>query len=132
MFWVALSVLVMSMTGLGDDTRFFLQFLASLEEAAQSEVKDQERVQEVMRVAAETRVAFRQTRETFGSVGDCFEQLDRDFRATEADYTSCGRADEDALYQAGEALIEARRKFHAVTTPEERARIRERVLAAAK
>ena len=70
MFWVGVSLLVMSLTGLGDDTRSFLRFWQKLQKTAEAEVPEPKRKAEVTAAFDQTRHAFQTQRETLKKVGD--------------------------------------------------------------
>jgi hypothetical protein len=128
MFWVGVSLLVMSLTGLGDDTRGFLRFWEHLQQTAEAEVADPKRRAEITRAFAATSEGFEAQRTTLKKVGDCVEKLDRRYEANQAEYMACLELGSDAMTQAADVLVESRHRFRAATTDEERARIRDQVL----
>lgn len=128
MFWVGVSLLVMSLTGLGDDTRSFLRFWQRLQKAAEEEVVDPKRQAQVTAAFNATREGFKAQRETLRKVGDCVEKLDRTYDVSEKDYQACAAHGAGAVGTAGEVLVSSRQRFRDATTEEERARIRARVL----
>jgi|GEM_PF-1006072 hypothetical protein len=128
MFWVGVSLLVMSLTGLGDDTRSFLRFWQKLQKTAEAEVPEPKRKAEVTAAFDQTRHAFQTQRETLKKVGDCVEKLDRTYEVTEAEYQACAALGASALETSAEVLVESRARFRQATTEEERARIRAQVL----
>jgi len=128
MFWVGVSLLVMALTGLGDDTRSFLRFWQRLQKAAEAEVTDPKRKAEVVRAFEATRSGFKTQRETLRVVGDCIEKLDKTYEASADAYRACAKLGDGAVMTAADVLVDSRTRFRAATTDEERARIRARVL----
>ena len=128
MFWVGVSLLVMSLTGLGDDTRSFLRFWERLQATAEAEVADPKRKAEVVGAFNATSAGFKAQRATLKTVGDCIEKLDRRYEAKQEDYMACTALGSDALETAANVLIDSRQRFRAATTEQERARIRDQVL----
>jgi hypothetical protein len=128
MFWVGVSLLVMSLTGLGDDTRSFLRFWQKLQKTAEAEVPDAKRKAEVTASFEQTRQAFQAQRDTLKKVGDCIEKLDRTYEVTEAEYQACAALGSRALETSAEVLVQSRARFRGATTEAERTRIRTQVL----
>lgn len=128
MFWVGVSLLVMSLTGLGDDTRAFLRFWQRMQDAAEDQVADPARKAEVTAALGATRKAFEVQRERLEVVADCIERLDRSYQVSRAQYEACVQSESGILDSSAEALIAARARLHAATTESERARIRAQVL----
>jgi hypothetical protein len=128
MFWVGVSLLVMAMTGLGDDTRSFLRFWQRLQKSAESEVADPKRKAEVVAAFTATRDGFKAQRESLRVVGDCIEKLDRTYEVSQAEYEACAALSHGAVMNSAEILVASRARFRAATTESERARIRARVL----
>lgn len=129
MFWVGVSLLVMALTGLGDDTRSFLRFWQRAQKAAEAEVQDPARKAEVVASFELARDGFKAQRETLRQVGDCVEKLDRTYEVTQQQYEACAALGTGAVPAAAEVLIASRMRFRAATTEDERARIRAQVLS---
>lgn len=128
MFWVGVSMLVMALTGLGDDTRSFLRFWEHLQQSAAEQVVDTGRRTEVTTALDATRQAFVTQRERLRQVGDCLERLDRSYEVSARQYEDCAALSRGVLEHSAEALIASRARFQAATTEAERARIRAQVL----
>ena len=128
MFWVGVSLLVMSLTGLGDDTRSFLRFWEKLQQTAEGQVSDSKRKAEVTAAFSATSDGFKAQRAALKKVGDCVEKLDRRYDVTEAEYEACAALGASTLRSSAEVLIASRQRFQGATTAEERAQIKARVL----
>jgi len=128
MFWVGVSLLVMALTGLGDDTRSFLRFWQRLQKTAEAEVTDPKRKAEVTAAFETTRAGFKAQRETLRKVGDCIEKVDRTYDVSEEDYKACAKLGAGSVTTAGEVLVASRHRFRAATTEAERNRIRVQVI----
>lgn len=127
MFWVGLSVLIMSMTGLGDDTRMFTRFIQDMQLAAKEEIAAPDRQAEVVSAMNDFRTDFYKHRARLGKVGDCIEALDRSYSVTLEQYEACGQSEGDVMGDAAEALVTIVNRTKAATTPEERKGMRERM-----
>lgn len=121
-------MLVMALTGLGDDTRSFLRFWQRLQKSAESEVVDPKRKAEVIASFNATREGFKSQRESMRLVGDCVEKLDRTYEVQKEQYEACAALGNGVLMNSAEVLVASRARFRAATTESERARIRARVL----
>jgi hypothetical protein len=128
MFWIGVSLLVMSLTGLGDDTRSFLRFWERLQATAEAEVAEPQRKATVTSAFNATRDGFEAQRATLKKVGDCVEKLDRRYDATGGEYAACAALGAGAMEAAAGVLIDSRQRFRQATTEAERARIRDQVL----
>lgn len=128
MFWVGVSLLVMSLTGLGDDTRAFLRFWERLQATAEAEITEPKRKAEVVSAFNATRDGFKAQRATLKKVGDCVTRLDRRYDANQEEYLACAALGAGAMETAANVLVESRERFRDATTADERARIRDQVL----
>jgi hypothetical protein len=128
MFWVGVSLLVMSMTGLGDDTRFFIAFLAKLKDAAREEIREPARREAIEREVEALGKAFFKHRAELALVGDCIARADDSYGATAADYQACAESEARLMEGAAEQLISARTRLHGLVSVEEAARVRVRVV----
>src|SRR5688572_13662465 len=105
MFWVALSTLLMVMTGQGDDTYVFRAFLDNLRDSVEEHVTDPARRARALSVVDDTSNKFRSHREKVNQVGVCFERADRRYQVSAADYEHCLRGADQLWDRAAEALI---------------------------
>jgi hypothetical protein len=128
MFWVGLSVLIMSMTGLGDDTLVFLHFVEKMQLAATEEIPAPKRRAEVISAMDDFRKDFYEHRARLGKVGDCIEALDRSYSVTYEQYEACGKSEGDVMGDAANALVSILNQTNEATTPEERKRMKDRML----
>jgi hypothetical protein len=128
MFWVGLSVLIMSMTGIGDDTRMFLSFVEKMQLLASEEIHEPARKAKVLSTLDDFRKEFFEHRARLGKVGDCIEKLDRSYAVTLEQYQACGRNQADVMGDAANALIGVRKRLAAAVTPDERKIIQERMI----
>jgi hypothetical protein len=128
MFWVGLSVLIMSMTGLGDDTRVFLHFVEQMQLAATEEISAPDRRAEVISAMKDFRKDFYDHRARLGKVGDCIEALDRSYSVTFEQYEACGKGEGDVMGDAANSLVGILNQTNNATTPEERTRMKERMV----
>ena len=124
MFWIALSALIMSLTGAGDDTYVIRTFIDDMRGAVDEHVQDEAR-----RVAAEqtlesTSRAFERHRTRVGKISRCIEQLDRTYAVTSAEYERCLSDVEPAWAAAADDLIALERAFRGSLTPGELAAVR--------
>jgi len=124
MFWAGIATLVMAMTGKGDDTAPFRNWMASIREGIVMEVKDMERQGKALLVVAETEEAFRTGRVAGSKMSACLEHLDRKYDATAAEYEKCLEPAPTLWERAGEGLVHARAKLMQHVTPEEAAAVR--------
>jgi hypothetical protein len=126
MFWVALSVLIMSLTGEGDDTYAFRMILEQGREAVEERVRDGARKQAALGVLDRAAQDFQKHRKRTSAISACVERADRSYTATEAEYQRC-LADLGPTWDAaGEDLIAVERDFRAALSPEELAAVRNR------
>ncbi|HEU5073645.1 MAG TPA: hypothetical protein VFU02_05720 [Polyangiaceae bacterium] len=120
MFWVALSTLLMVMTGQGDDTYVFREFLENLREGVERHVADPARRARAVAVVDDTSQKFRTHREQVNQIGACLERADRRYQTTANDYEHCLRGAEQLWDKAADALIVAERNLAANITEGER------------
>ena len=128
MFWLGVSMLVMSLTGIGDDSRAFLDFLKALDQAVEKQVLAEGRRKLIHQEIDRVRSGFLQERADLGAVGDCIEKLDRDYAATREAYEACGLPVRGAMMRGAETLVEVRGKLQKLTTEDERESIRKQVV----
>lgn len=124
MFWVALSALIMSLTGEGDDTFVVRRFLDRAREAVTDHVHDPVRQKQALETLDRTSKAFRQHRQRAAKVSACIEQADRKYAASAADYERCLADVAPAWDAAAEELITLSNDFRRVLTPAELAAVR--------
>jgi hypothetical protein len=124
MFWVALSVLIMNLTGSGDDTFVIRKFLERLREAVEDQVHDAARRRKAIATIDRANVAFRRHRERVGKISACLERADRSHAAVGADYQRCLVDARPAWDAAAEELIVLDREFRAALTSAEFAQVR--------
>ncbi|HEY6725216.1 MAG TPA: hypothetical protein VI197_14375 [Polyangiaceae bacterium] len=120
MFWVALSTLLMVMTGQGDDTYVFRAFLDHLRDSVEERVTDPARRARALEVVDDTSRKFQTHREKVNQVGICFERADRRYQVSPADYERCLKGADQLWDRAAEALIVAERQLHQNLTESER------------
>lgn len=120
MFWVALSTLLMVMTGQGDDTFVFREFLENLREGIEQHVTDPGRRARALVVVDDTSQKFRTHREKVNEIGVCLEGADRRYQVTAADYEQCLQGADQLWDRAAEALIVAERSLDQNITDSER------------
>lgn len=123
MFWVALSTLLMVMTGQGDDTYVFRQFLDNLRDSVEEHVTDPARRARALGVVDDTAQKFRTHREKVNAIGVCFEGADRRYQVTAADYEQCLKGADQLWDRAAESLIVAERQLDQNITESERSAI---------
>jgi hypothetical protein len=119
MFWAALATLIMAMTGAGDDTFVFREFLEKMQEGVQTEVSDPARQQKALAAIDQTLEGFRQHRERVNKVSACIEKADRSYVVKVSDYEKCLVNMAASWDQAAETLIEKNRLFTAAVTDAE-------------
>ena len=124
MFWVALSTLLMVMTGQGDDTYVFREFLENLRDGIEQHVTDPARRQRALDIVDDTAEAFRTHRERVNVIGTCVERADRTYKVTAADYERCLEGADELWDNAAEKLIEAERGLDQNITEAERQAIK--------
>lgn len=120
MFWVALSTLLMAMTGQGDDTFVFREFLDNLRDGVERHVSDPARRARALDVVDDTSKKFRTHRERVNDVSVCFERADRRYQVTAADYEQCLQGADQLWDHAAEALVVAERALNQNITESER------------
>jgi hypothetical protein len=124
MFWVALSVLIMSLTGEGDDTYAFRMFLERGREGVEENVKDATRRKAALNALDRGTEAFSKHRQRTAKLSACLERADRSYSASAAEYERCLADLAPSWDAAGEDLLELERSFRAALTPEELAAVR--------
>jgi hypothetical protein len=124
MFWIALSALIMSLTGAGDDTYVIRKFIEEARDAVDTHVKDEARRKAANQTLDRTAQAFEKHRQRVGKISACVERLDRTYAAARADYERCLVDVTPAWDAAAEDLIVLERTFHEQVSPAELAAIR--------
>jgi hypothetical protein len=124
MFWIALSALIMSLTGEGDDTFVVRAFLERAREAVSEHVHDPVRQRQALETLGRTSQAFARHRRRTGKVSECIEQADRKYAATAVDYERCLSDVAPAWDAAAEELITLSDDFRRALTPAELAAVR--------
>jgi len=107
MFWVALSTLLMVMTGQGDDTFVFREFLENLRDNIETHVTDPGRRARALAIVDDTAAGFKSHRERVNKIGECVEQNDRTYKVSVADYERCLQGADELWDKAAEKLIAA-------------------------
>ena len=111
MFWVALSTLLMVMTGQGDDTFVFREFLENMKDGIEQHVTDPARRARAIGVVDDTAAKFRAHREKVNKIGACVESADRRYQVTAAEYEKCLEGADQLWDHAAEALIVAEKNL---------------------
>jgi hypothetical protein len=124
MFWIALSVLIMSLTGEGDDTYAFRKILERGREAIPENVHDPVRQKAAVQALDRATNAFSKHRKRVGTISACIERADRKYVVTEAEYERCLTDLGPAWDAAGGDLIELERVFRSSLTPSEHGAVR--------
>ena len=124
MFWIALSVLIMSLTGEGDDTFAFRKILERGREAVEENVHDPVRQKAAIQAVDRATTAFSKHRKRVGAISACVERADRNYAASEAEYERCLADLGPAWDAAGNDLIELERMFRSSLTPSELVSVR--------
>ena len=119
MFWIALSALIMSLTGTGDDTFAIRKFLERMKDAVTTQVSDPARRHAALATLERTSNSFARHRERVGKISACIEQSDRAYAATAADYEKCLAEVTATWDDAAEQLVVHDRAFRAALTPAE-------------
>ena len=127
MFWIALSTLIMSMTGKGDDSYLIRTFLERARDAVEEQVQDQARRRAALATLDRTSAVFARHRKRVGKISACVERADRSYRATRADYEKCLVDVEPAWDAAAEDLIALEKSFRSSLTPAELRAVRRAV-----
>ena len=107
MFWVALSTLLMVMTGQGDDTFVFREFLENLRDNIEKHVTDPGRRARAIAIVDDTAAGFKSHRERVNKIGECVERNDRTYKVSAADYERCLAGADELWDKAAEKLIAA-------------------------
>jgi hypothetical protein len=127
MFWVALSMVIMSFTGKGDDTAAFRKYLDTFHEALTAEVKDPARQKQALSAIDYTRAGFRTMRVDLEKVAKCIEHADRQYQVSRDDYERC-LTSVDSVWQAAiDTLVSARDLLRLSVTKEEYAAVARRM-----
>jgi hypothetical protein len=124
MFWIALSALIMSMTGAGDDTYVIRKFIERAREAVAKEVHDPARYRAATDTLERTSQAFEKHRGRVGKISRCIEKLDRTYAVSAGEYERCLVDVEPAWNAAAEDLIVLEHSFRTALTPAELAAVR--------
>ena len=124
MFWIALSALIMSLTGEGDDTYAFRKILERGREAVEEKVRDEARRKAAIQAIDRATSDFQKHRERVGKISACLERADRKYVVTEAEYQRCLVDVGPAWDAATEDLIELERVFRSTLTRSELVAIR--------
>jgi hypothetical protein len=126
MFWIALSAMIMSLTGSGDDTFVIRKFLGRVHDAVEKEVPDPGRRSQAIQTLARVSAAFAKHRKRVGEISKCLERADRAYTVGATNYQRCLVDARPAWDAAAEELITLDREFRAELTPAEYAAIRQR------
>jgi hypothetical protein len=124
MFWIALSALIMSFTGEGDDTFVIRAFFERAQEAVSEHVRDPARQRAALSTLDRASQAFAAHRTRTGRVSECIEQADRKYAASPEDYQRCLGDVAPAWDAAAEQLISLSHDFRRALTPPELAAVR--------
>jgi hypothetical protein len=124
MFWIALSVLIMNLTGEGDDSYVLRKFIERAREAVGEHVHDAARRRAALGTLDRTQAAFNRHRRRVGKISACIERADRTHAVTRAEYQRCLRDVQPAWDAAAAELIALERDFRASLTPGELAAVR--------
>jgi len=124
MFWIALSALIMSLTGSGDDTYVIRKFIEQARDTVNTHVADEARRRAANETLDRTEQAFEKHRARVGKISACIERLDRTYAVTRADYERCLVDVTPAWDAAAEELIVLDRQLHEQVRPAELAAIR--------
>jgi len=128
MFWIALSALIMSLTGAGDDTFFIRKFLERARDGVEVEVRDVGRKQAALKTIGKLEAAFARHRTRVSKITACVERADRTYAVTAADYDRC-RADGKAAWDAAAKEVSALdAELRSSLTPAELEAVRLRVV----
>jgi hypothetical protein len=119
MFWVALSVLIMNLTGVGDDTYAFRKLLERLREAVAEQVHDPARRKAATQALDRATGDFSKHRARLGKISACIERADRTYAASKQDYERCLADLGPAWHAAGDDLIRFDRSLSSALTPAE-------------
>jgi len=123
MFWIALSALIMTLTGAGDDTYVIRKFIAHAHEAVAAHVQDEARKRAATATLDDASRAFEKHRVRVGRMSDCLAKLDRSYTATQAEYERCLTDLAPAWDAAAEDLIVLDARLREAVAPPELAAI---------
>jgi hypothetical protein len=123
MFWIALSGLIMALTGTGDDTAAYRTYVESLKEAVAEAVPDEARRASASATLDEWYETFRAHREGLGKAGDCLDAADRAYDSTQDDYAHCLDGMDEHWEMMAERMLKDRRKLREQLKPEEMAKL---------
>lgn len=123
MFWIALSALIMTLTGAGDDTYVIRQFIEHARESVAAHVEDEARKRAATATLDDASRAFEKHRLRVGKISECIAKLDRSYAATQADYERCLTDLAPAWDAAAEALIGLDARLREALAPPELAAI---------
>lgn len=123
MFWIALSALIMTLTGAGDDTYVIRKFIAHAHEAVAAHVQDEGRKRAATATLDDASRAFEKHRVRVGRMSDCVAKLDRSYAATQAEYERCLTDLAPAWDAAAEDLIVLDNRLREALAPPELAEI---------
>src|SRR3954471_4245080 len=121
MFWVGLSMMIMAMTGKGDDTAMFRAYVQAMRDNITLHVKEPARQQQARAVTDRMLAGFRTMRVDYNKVGKCLEDADRRYEATQQDYERCLTSVDTIWDSAIEVLVNSKLELDAALTPEETA-----------
>ncbi len=124
MFWIALSALIMSLTGTGDDTYVIRKFIERAQDAVERHVDDASRRQAATATLEQTSQAFERHRHRVGKISACIERADRTYDVSAADYERCLVDVAPAWDAAAEELIALERSLRDSLTPNELSAVR--------
>lgn len=131
MFWVGLSMMIMSMTGKGDDTAMFRRYVESLREAIEQVLMAPERKKRALASTEELTKGFWKMRVDYDKVGKCLEKADRNYFATRADYEACLTPVDSIWDAATDTLVDSQNQLTAAMTDQEKAAV-DRLMAQGK
>ena len=123
MFWIALSALIMTLTGAGDDTYVIRKFIAHAHESVAAHVHDEGRKRAATATLGDASRAFEKHRLRVGKISDCVAKLDRSYAATQPDYERCLTDLAPAWDSAAEELIVLDARLRDALAPPELAEI---------
>lgn len=119
MIWVGIAMMVMYMTGDGNDARAFAALHARLTEQVTEIVVDPSRRQTALDQLDAMRSLFVDLRRQMGEVGDCIEEVDRRYDVTVLDYQACHLDRAVRWESAASAYREVATGFRAAFTEDE-------------
>jgi hypothetical protein len=114
-------MMIMAMTGKGDDTAMFRAYVQALKDGITQHIKDPARQKQAQAVTERMLAGFRTMRVDYNAVGKCLENADRRYEATQADYEHC-LSNVDSIWNAAvDVLVNSKLELDAAATPEETA-----------